>query len=183
MRMLRIKVDGREFYDEDKNEFIQVKPQVLTMEHSLLSISKWEATWKKSFLSTKDKTDEEYLDYFKCMTISNKVDPLIYSCLSEQNIEDIVEYIDDTHTATVISSNRPPTNRNQIVTSELIYYWMIANNIPTEYEKWHLGRLMTLIRICAIKNNPKSNKMSRSAILQQNRSLNAARRAKYNTKG
>lgn len=181
--MLQIKVLGREFYDEDKNEFIEIKPQTLTMEHSLLSISKWEAKWKKSFLSTKDKTDEEYIDYFRCMTINNNVNPLIYSCLTQSDIDVITDYINDDHTATVIKSNAPITNTRQIVTSELIYYWMIANNIPSEYEKWHLGRLLTLIRICSIKNNPKSNKMSRNAIYQQNRALNAARRAKYNTKG
>lgn len=182
--MLQITVSGREFYDEDKNEFIEIKPQKLTMEHSLLSISKWESKWKKSFLSSEDKTTEEYMDYFKCMTITNKVDPLVYSCLSEQNIKEIMDYINDNHTATTISSNTPTGIRKKsFITSELIYYWMIANNIPSEYEKWHLGRLLTLIRICSIKNNPKGNKMSRNAILQQNRSLNAARRAKYNTKG
>lgn len=181
--MLHIKVDGREFYDEDKNEFIKVKSQTLTMEHSLLSISKWESKWKKSFLSSEDKTNEEYLDYFKCMTINSNTDPLIYSCLSNDDIKKIIEYIDDNHTATVITSYNPMPNKKQNITSEMIYYWMIANNIPSEYEKWHLGRLMTLIRICSIKNNPKGNKMSRNAIYQQNRALNAARRAKYNTKG
>ena len=181
--MLRIKVDGGEFYNDETNEFFQVKPQILNLEHSLLSISKWEATWKKPFLEKNDKTAEEYTDYIRCMTINQNVDPLVYKCLSKENIEAIKEYIEDPHTATTIYSteNRGPQRKK--ITSELIYYWMVANNIPTEYEKWHLNRLLTLIRICAIENNPKKKKMSRSAILRQNRDLNAARRAKYHTSG
>lgn len=181
--MLRIYVDGTEFFDESKNEFVRVDGRQLTLEHSLLSLSKWEAIWKKPFLTDEEKTPEEYLDYIKCMTITQNVDPLLYRCLSKENFEQIKEYIHDPHTATTINSVGPPTGRHRKITSELIYYWMIANNIPTEYEKWHLNRLLTLIRICAIENNPDKKKMSRKDIYNQNRQLNAARRAKYNTRG
>lgn len=184
--MLQIYVEGNEFFDEDKNEFVQIKGRQLTLEHSLLSLSKWEAKWKKPFLTDSDKDDktpEENLDYIRCMTITQNVDPLLYKCLSKKNIEDIKEYIHDPHTATTIRSTKSQSNRHRIITSELIYYWMVANNIPTEYEKWHLNRLLTLIRICAIENNPDKKKMSRREIYEQNRQLNAARRAKYNTRG
>jgi len=183
--MLHIDVNGGEFFNEETNEFIQIKPKTLVMEHSLLSISKWEAKWKKPFLSEEGKrTQDEYLDYIRCMTVTPNVDPLLYTCLSSDNYEQIKKYIDDPHTATTFKSlaNNGP-NRQRIVTSELIYYWMVAYNIPTEYEKWHLNRLMTLIRICGIENNPKKKKMGRQAIYEQNRELNAARRAKYHTKG
>lgn len=181
--MLQITVDGGEFFDENSEQFVQVKPKQITLEHSLLSLSKWEAIWKKPFLTDEEKTPEEYLDYIRCMTITKNVDPLLYKCLSRKNFEDIKTYIHDPHTATVIHSMQPSNKRSRTITSELIYYWMVANNIPTEYEKWHLNRLLILIRICAIENNPNKKKMSRNSILQQNRQLNAARRAKYNTRG
>lgn len=180
--MLRITVEGNEFFDENTNEFITVKGRQISLEHSLLSLSKWEAIWKKPFLSKEDKTAEEYLSYIQCMTITPNVDPLLYKCLSSENFNEIKEYIHDPHTATTIYSSGGPTS-HRTITSELIYYWMIANNIPTEYEKWHLNRLLILIRICAIENNPNKKKMSKQAIFNQNRQLNAARRAKYNTRG
>ena len=181
--MLQITVDGGEFFDETNQEFIQVKPRQITLEHSLLSLSKWEAIWKKPFLTDEEKTPDEYLDYIRCMTVTQNVNPLLYKCLSKENFDSIKQYIHDPHTATTIYDSKPSTRRSRTITSELIYYWMVANNIPTEYEKWHLNRLLTLIRICTIENNPNKKKMSRNSILQQNRQLNAARRAKYNTRG
>ncbi len=184
--MLHLNVDGGEFFDEDSQEFIIVKPQRLVMEHSLLSLSKWEAKWKKPFLAQNpkedNKTTEEYMDYVRCMTISQNVNPLVYRCLTMKHFDEIKKYIDDPHTATTINSISKRQSR-RIITNELIYYWMIALNIPMECEKWHLNRLLTLIQICNIENNPKQKKMGRNAILQQNRELNAARRAKYHTKG
>lgn len=181
--MLHITVPAREFYDEATNEFIEVGEQHLVMEHSLISISKWEAKWKKSYFEKNDKTKEELLDYLRCMTVSpQKVDPIVYRSLSSENIREITDYINDPMTATTINEpNRP--GRHQVVTSELVYYWMIAQNIPTEYEKWHINRLLTLIRICSIKNDPNPKKMSKSAVAKQNRAINAARRARYGTKG
>lgn len=181
--MLQITVEGGEFFDEEKEEFVEVKPRKLSLEHSLLSLSKWEAIYKKPFLDKSDKTPEEYLGYIKCMTITQNVDPLLYKCLSQKNLSDIKDYIDDPHTATTIKDTRPRPAGRRAITSELIYYWMVANRIPTEYEKWHLNRLLTLIRICSIENDPKKQKMSRNAIYNQNRQLNAARRARHHTAG
>lgn len=181
--MLHITIPAREYYDEDANEFIQVKEQTLTMEHSLISVSKWEAKWKKPFLSKNRKTEEEVLDYLRCMTIGKAPDPIVYRSISKENVDEITAYIDDPMTATTINNLSPKSGRQRVVTSELIYYWMIAQNIPPEYEKWHLNRLMTLIRICSIENNPNKKKMSRAEIARQNKALNAARRAKYGTKG
>ena len=178
--MLEIYVEESEQYDEQNNEFIKIKPQVLKLEHSLVSISKWESKWHKSFLSTSDKTSEEILDYIRCMTI-NQVNPYTYYLLSQKNINDILQYIDDPMTATTIK-DIPGKKNSEVVTSELIYYWMVALEIPFECEKWHINRLLTLIKVCNIKNQPAKN-MSRREVLNQNRLLNEARRKKYHTKG
>lgn len=181
--MLRVTVPAREYYDEALEEFVVVKEQTLVMEHSLISLSKWEAKWKKPYLSS-EKTHEEILDYLRCMTIGPEADPIVYRSLTKENVEAIAEYINDPMTATTINDlQKRPGGRREIVTSEIIYYWMIAQQIPPEYEKWHLNRLMTLIKVCAIKNDPKPKKMSRKAVANQNRSINAARRKKYKTKG
>ena len=154
------------------------------MEHSLLSISKWEAKWKKSYLSSTDKTPEEVLDYIRCMTVRPvNVDPSVYQALTKENIETITNYIQDPMTATTINTIKRPGRKNEVITSEIVYYWMIAQNIPTEYEKWHINRLLTLIEVCAIKNDPNPKKMNRHEIARQNRALNAARRKRYGTRG
>lgn len=183
--VLRIKVPSQEFYDESTNEFIEIPEQTLVMEHSLISISKWESKWKKPYLSkTVKKTREEAFDYLKCMTVQpSNVNPLVYRALTKKNIDDIAAYIEDSMTATTIQHNENSPSRREILTSEIIYYYMIAQNIPVEFEKWHINRLLTLIEVCAIKNNPKGKKMSQAAIARQNRAINKARRAKYNTKG
>ena len=184
--MLHIDVGGGEFFNDLTNEFYYVKPRSLTMEHSLLSISKWESKWKKPYMS-KDpkhsKTFEEDLDYIRCMTITKDVDPLLYNNLTADDYKKIREYCDDPHTATTITSLNPQNKKPRIVTSELVYCWMVSYNIPAEYEKWHINRLLTLIRVCSIENNPNGKKMSKAAIARQNAEINAARRAKYNTKG
>lgn len=188
--MLEIIVPATELYDESKQEFIYIDSETtLKLEHSLLSISKWEAKWKKPFLDEKPKTKEELYDYVRCMTITPKVDPKVYLGLSSQNLKDIQEYINDTMTATWFTekdkkeaSSKPGFKKGEKITSELIYYWMVASDIPFECEKWHINRLMTLIRVCSIKNAPQQ-KMSKRDVMAQNRSLNAARRAKHKTKG
>lgn len=178
--MLELVVLGKEFYDEKKNEFYETKPTKLLLEHSLISLSKWESKWKKPFLSS-DKSPAETIDYIRCMTLTQNVLPEVYDALSEDNINAVVKYIEDPMTATQIK-RKPHGPKGEIVTAELIYYWMVALNIPLECQKWHLNRLLTLIEVCSIKNQP-SKKMSKSEILRQNRELNAARRAKYKTKG
>ena len=179
--MLVLDVPGSEFFDDEKEEFIETKPVSLRLEHSLVSISKWEAECKIPFLSTKALSREQTIDYIKFMTINQNVDPLVYSLLDNVHIQKVNEYISDNRTATTFTNTNTPPNR-QVVTSELIYFWMAQYNIPFECQKWHLSRLMTLIRIASIKNAPEK-KMSQRAIMSQNKSLNAARRKALHTKG
>lgn len=142
-----------EYYDEVKNEFVYTKEQTLQLEHSLVSLSKWESKWHKPFLSPDDKSSEEVIDYVKCMTITQNVKPEVYNYLTKGNLEDINNYIDNPMTATTFNSERKSPSR-EIITSEIIYYWMITLNIPFECQKWHLNRLLTLIKVCNIKSNP-----------------------------
>lgn len=179
--MLQITIPAmNDLWDERNQQFLSIKETTIQLEHSLLSISKWESKWNKSFINTKDKTEEELIDYIKCMTITKNVDPNIYVCLTAENIQEIVNYINAPMTATIIRDTGK--SNHEIVTSELIYYWMISLNIPVKFEKWHLNRLITLIRVCSIKNQP-AKKMSRGEIMQRNAALNAARKKRWNTKG
>lgn len=183
--MLEITIPAIEQWDELKQEFINTKEQTLRLEHSLVSISKWESKWHKPFLTKQPKTDEEVIDYIKCMTLTQNVDPAIYNYFyyAKDNImDDINRYIEDPMTATKFLENGPGKINREKITSELIYYWMIALNIPLECQKWHLNRLLTLIRVCNIKSNP-PKKMSKRELMSRNASLNAARRKKLNTKG
>lgn len=180
--MLKIAVSATELWDEKREEFLSVKPQVLTMEHSLVSISKWEAKWCKPFLSDKPKDDTEVRDYIRCMTTTQNVDPMVFYALSNRDIARINEYIAAPMTATWFSEDKTGMARKQQITSELIYYWMIALRIPFECQKWHLNRLLTLIRVCNIKNQP-PKKRSKREILSRNAALNAARRQQLNSRG
>ena len=180
--MLQIVIPGQELWDEQKQEFINTKEQVLQLEHSLISLSKWEAKWCKVFLSKQEKTQEETIHYIKCMTITPNVDPEVYNHLTRENIKEIEDYIAAPMTATYFSSDNAGKSSREQVTSELIYYWMIALNIPFECQKWHLNRLLTLIKVCNIKNQP-PKKMSKREIMSRNAALNAARRQQLNTKG
>ena len=180
--MLRITIPAVEQWDEAKQEFIYTKEQTLSLEHSLVSLSKWESRWCKPFLTKQEKTFEETLDYIKFMTITQNVDPEIYRYLTNENINEINRYIEAPMTAAYFSDEKnSKTNREQI-TAELIYYWMIALNIPFECQKWHLNRLLTLIKVCNIKNQP-PKKRSKKEIMSRNAALNAARRKQLNTKG
>lgn len=178
--MISIYIPETEYFDESKSEFVSIKEQTLLLEHSLISVSKWESKWHKPFLEKNDKTTEEVLDYLRCMTITQNVDPNVYYNISESDILKIKDYIDDSMTATTFSNQGRP-NR-QIITAEIIYYWMVSFNIPFECQKWHLNRLLTLIHVCSIKNQP-SKKMSKADIRSRNAALNAARRAQLGTKG
>lgn len=183
--MLEIKIPLSEEQWDDKTEmFVEGKTCTIRLEHSLVSVSKWESKWHKSFLNTKNLTDEEILDYIKFMTITQNVDPEVYDHLTGENIQQINDYIKDPMTATYFhDDNKKGTNR-KVITSELIYCWMISLNIPSEYQKWHLNRLITLIRVCNNENQPpNSKKMSKSEILRRNAAVNAANRAKFNSKG
>ena len=181
--MLQIKIPlTDEGWDEEKQEFVEPAYKVLQLEHSLISISKWESKWCKSFFSRQAKTYEETIDYIKCMTITKNVDKEVYSRLTRSNIDQINKYIEAPMTATYFSEEKNGQQSRETVTSELIYYWMIALNIPFECQKWHFNRLVTLIKVCNIKNQP-PKKMSKSAIMSRNAALNAARRKQLNTKG
>ena len=180
--MLRITVPSAEMYDDSKNEYFRTKEQTLQLEHSLVSLSKWESKWCKPFLTKEDKTTEETIDYVKCMTLTQNVDPSVYNCLTNQNIADILAYIDAPMTATTFSNNSKTTSSREQVTAELVYYWMITLNIPFECQKWHLNRLLTLIRVCEVKNQP-AKKMSMREIASRNAALNDARRKQLNTRG
>ena len=179
--MLKITVPEMEFYDEDNNEFIMFNEQVLQLEHSLVSISKWESKWHIPFLDGKDKTLEQIIDYVRCMTITQNVKPEVYNRLTEDNLKAINDYIENPMTATTFSDINQRTSR-EIITSEIIYYWMVSFNIPFECQKWHLNKLLTLIKVCNIKNSP-PKKMSRQEILSRNRALNEARKKNLNTRG
>ena len=180
--MLQLTIPAREMWDERNNEFVYTNEQTLQLEHSLISLSKWESKWNKPFLSKESKTYEETLDYVKCMTLTQKVSPEIYANLTDENMRDIQRYIEDPMTATTFSEEKNTKGNREIVTSELIYYWMIALGIPLECEKWHLNRLLTLVRVCNIKNSP-PKKMGKNAIMSRNASPNAARRKRLNSKG
>ena len=175
--MLKILISGHEIYNESTGEFIDVKDTLLKLEHSLVSVSKWEEHYKKPFLTEDAKTKEETIFYIKCMTINNNVNELVYELLTAEQIESINRYIQDNRTATWFTErdNDSSVNREQI-TSELIYYWMIIYNIPQDYQKWHLSRLMALIRICNIKNSP-NKKMSEQETLDYYRRIKEQRRA------
>lgn len=180
-----LKIPEQEFF-VPPDQFVTVKPCEIKIEHSLVAISKWEAKWHVAFLDDQvQKTNEMMIDYVKCMTITQNVDPLVYTAISNSPtlLKEINNYIDDSMTATTFTDHGGrKSGRGEFVTSELIYYWMVVQNIPVEFEKWHLNRLMTLIRVCSEKNSP-SKKMSKRDILNRNRALNEARKAKLGSKG
>lgn len=183
--MLQINIAlSQESWDEEKEEFILPEYKTIRLEHSLVSLSKWESRWGKPFLKSLEKslTLEETIDYIKCMTITQNVDSDVYNHISNGNIKEIIAYIEAPMTATTFSNTEKNRINGEIITAELIYYWMISLGIPFECQKWHLNRLITLIRVCSIKNSP-GKKMAKMDIAARNKALNEARRKKYNTKG
>ena len=183
--MLKITIPEQEVYIEEKDEFRYIREQTLTLEHSLVSISKWESKWTKPFIDRKDKTAEELIDYIRCMTLTQNVDPLIYNYIPDSEFNKIIEYINAPMTATTISrhnESKSGIGRREIITSEIIYYWMVTLGIPFECQKWHINRLITLIQVCNIKNSPGKN-MSKKSLYSQNAALNAARRKAMHSKG
>ena len=180
--MLKITVPAMEFFNDETQTFFSTKETTLQLEHSLVSLSKWESKWCKPFLSRQEKTLEETIDYIKCMTITQNVNPSVYTCLSHSNIEEINKYIDAPMTATTFREDTQKSSNKETITSELIYYWMISLNIPMECQRWHLNKLLTLIRVCNVKNSP-PKKMGKREIMSRNAALNAARRKQLNTKG
>lgn len=180
--MLRIIIDGDEVFNENTNEFETVNDIVLDLEHSLFSVSKWEAKYQKPFLTSTKKESEEIFEYIKGMLVTPGVDPdVLYKC-SQKNIDKIQEYIDSPQSATTFGHMPERRGPSEVITAELVYYWMVAFNIPFECQYWHINKLFALIRICNIKQS-KPKKMSRNEIAQRNRELNAQRRAQLGTSG
>lgn len=181
--MLKIKIPETELWDPERNEFITVKAQTIALEHSLVSVSKWESKWCKPFLSKDQKTAEMAIDYIKAMTITQNVNDEVYLVIRNNSeiLKQINEYIEAPMTATWFSESNGKGSR-EIITSEVIYYWMVSYRIPVEFQKWHLNRLLTLIRVCSEKNS-EPKKMSASERNARNRALNEARRKRLKTHG
>lgn len=180
--MLKLIISGDEFFNEETSEFETVGDVELELEHSLISLSKWESKYQKPFLSSTDKTREEILGYIEAMILTPIYPEDLFSRFTQKNYAEINEYIESKESATTFGHMPERKGRGEVITSELIYYWMVAFNIPFECERWHLNRLFALVRICNLKNQ-KPKKMSRSEIAARNRELNAQRRAQYNTRG
>lgn len=180
--MLRLIVVKSEDFDEATSEFVTSDRVELELEHSLVSVSKWESKWELPFLSTTTKTNEQVLDYVRMMNLRGDFPEEVLRFFSPVHIEKINAHINAKMTATTIHDPQSGPSR-EIVTAELIYYWMFAHNIPIECENWHLNRLLTLIKVCNIKNNPEKRKLNRQEAAQMQRDLNAKRRAELGTKG
>ncbi len=175
--MLKITIPAFELYDPVKSEFVSCKTTELSLEHSLVSLSKWESKWHKSYLSNKQPTREELIDYIRCMTLTQNVDQDVYEGLTKANMDAAAEYIKDPMTATWFSPEEGRAPSRKILTAEVIYGWMVALNIPFECQKWHLNRLITLIRVCS-ENNKEPKKATKAQTMAQNHSLNKSRKAR-----
>lgn len=179
--MLEIEIPGMECYDEAKDEFVTEPTIILRLEYSLYAIAKWESKWKKAHLGQREKdqkTVAEWIDLIKCMTINDEPVPdNAYMALTKSDHKKIQDYMNDPMSAAWFKEDNKPDTSTETITADLVYYWLVASEIPFETQYWHFNRLMTLIRICSIKNQPAKN-MSQSEILKQNASINAMRRAK-----
>lgn len=182
--MLTVTIPDYEGFDQTKQEFITVKGTTLQLEHSLISLKKWEQKWHVPFLQ-QDKTHEQLIDYIRCMTINPGIDPKVYYIIPNEIMKQITDYINDPMTATWFNDNNTigaQKNAKEVVTAEIIYYWMITLNVPVEFQKWHLSQLLTLIRVINVKNTP-AKKMNQKEWASQRAALNAARRAKNHSMG
>ena len=179
--MLQLKITTAEGFDEAKSEFVSADGDVLELEHSLVSVSKWESKWEIPFLGSEAKTDDQVLDYVRMMFSGAEFPEHLLPHFTAENYTQINDYINAKMSATWFREVRQPPSQ-EVVTSELIYYWMIALGIPFECQNWHLNRLLTLIKVCNIKNSP-DKKMSQREIAQQNRDLNAQRQRELGTSG
>jgi hypothetical protein len=179
--MLRLTVTTVEGYDDSSSTFVASESVVIELEHSLLSLSKWESRWEIPFLGSESKTDEQTLDYVRCMFSGDEFPEELFSKLTQANYEEINEYINAPMSATTFNDNQNSASR-EVVTAELIYYWMIALGIPFECQEWHLNRLLTLVKVCNIKNAP-AKKMTASAATAERQRLNELRRKETGSKG
>lgn len=183
-RVLEVRVSKEEYFDEETNTFVEGDEFILFFEHSLVSISKWESKWEVPFLTDDEKTDEQTIDYIRCMLISPEPDFDFMHYMTQKNFDDIQEYIAKKMTATWFHEREKSGPAREKITSELIYYWMIAQNVPMECQYWHLNRLLTLIKVCGHKNSPpKKGTKSAAEVAASRRALNEQRKAQYNTRG
>lgn len=181
--MLDILIPKQELFDNRSGKFINIDKKIeLQLEHSLISLSKWESKWKKPYLTEETKTYLESIDYIRSMTISKGINPDYYFALTAKDLDIINQYINDTMTATTITKIEQSTKKKETLTSELIYYYMIQFQIPFECEKWHLNRLLTLIELCSTKGMPEK-KMAMKDVYARNKAINEANRKKFNTRG
>jgi hypothetical protein len=180
--MFKLVIPPVELYDQKNNLFINEKGVELQLEHSLIALAKWESKYCKAFLTKEDKSREETIDYIRAMTITQNVDESVYNRITEELLLKVYEYINSPQTATYFYVDKEKPANKEKITSELIYYWMVALQIPFECQKWHLNRLLTLIDVCNRKSNP-GKKMSKNEIRSKNRALNEARRAQLGTRG
>lgn len=179
--MLSINIPDQELFDNQTQEFITLHGGKLVLEHSLLSVYKWESKWKKPFLSKKEKTPEESRDYIRCMVVSGEIDPILYCFIPDQIISKVDDYINDPMSATTFQKTNEPQPRD-IVTAEIIYWEMTVLNIPIEFETRHLNHLLSLIKVCSIKNGP-AKKKSKKERIEENRKRNEMNKKFFNTKG
>jgi hypothetical protein len=187
--VLTIKVAvGVDQVDEQTNEIVNSEYFMLDLEHSLASMSKWESKFEVPFHTDEQKTDEQALWYIHAMTVTPNVPEEVYARLSRENYEEAYAYINSKQTATWFSEAAQGANglpaRKETITAELVYYWMVAHNIPFEAQYWHLNRLFTLIKVCNEKNAAADKKKrSKADMVRDRKLLNAQRKEQYNTKG
>lgn len=180
--MLKIIIKSEELYDESYNTFTDIEGFELELEHSLLSLSKWESKFQKPFLSAGEMSTDEIIYYVMCMIITPNITEKMVHDSSDQIFGPVNEYINSPESATTFGNLPKKTGPAEVITSELIYYWLVMFSIPFECESWHLNRLFSLIRICNVKNQP-AKKMGRNELAQRNRELNERRKAELGTKG
>lgn len=180
--MPKFEIKGPEFWDAENEEFVTPVVAVVNLEHTLVSLSKWESKWEFPFYGDKEKTTEQTLDYILMMCTDEDTNPAIFESMSKDTVDEISKYIASKQTATWFSDEKPGKRNSEIITAELIYYWMVSLQIPFECQYWHVNKLLTLIKVCNAKNSP-AKKMSKSEIAERNRRLNAERKAKLGTTG
>lgn len=174
--------------DETGNVYRAEKDWTLVLEHSLISVQKWEAKWHVAFLNRGTRTFEQTIDYLRCMTLTPNVPEEIYYCIPEKEMKKVLDYVDDPMTATRVNDDSESQRGfgrkigREVVTAEVIYYWMISLNIPAEYKKWHLNQLLTLIRVINAKNQPKKKRRMKD-VLEEYRAINEANKARFHTEG
>lgn len=181
--MLKLTIPGIESYDENRGEFVTVDDTVIELEHSLVSLSKWEEEFEKPFLDKTQRTSEEILAYIMCMVLTPDVPPEVFGRLTQKNIDDVMQYIQAPRTGTTVHTRDDPKKRPETLTSELMYYYMFSLQIDKECETWHLNRLFTLVRVFSAKNADDKPKKSTVDDLARRRALNEQRKAKLNSRG